>query len=472
MHVHLIGVAGTGMGALAGLLRELGHEVSGSDRAFYPPMGPALEAWGVRTMPGWDADNVTDDPDLVVVGNVCRRDNPEASAAEARSLRRASFPATLNELVLQGRPGYVVAGTHGKTTTTTILAQLLDAAGKRPGFLIGGIPRAFDRAARVGDPSAPFVVEGDEYDSAFFEKSPKFWQYNPHVVILTSIEHDHVDIYPDEESYLDAFRGLIARIPAEGLLVAYAGDPHVRDLAKAAACPVRFYALDGDDCGDVSPLWSGAMAGMAPGGAVAFDLFGGGSFLSRVHSPLPGAHNARNVIAAIVAAVEGAGVGLEGVIRAVPLLGGVRRRQELLGVAKGVTVYEDFAHHPTAVRETLKALRARHPKGRVLVAFEPRSATASRNTHQAEYPDAFAPADVAILAPVGRPEIGDDERLDVSAIAEAIRAMGRHASAPASLSDVVAEIVREAQPGDVVALMSNGTFGGIYDDVLAELAIR
>jgi UDP-N-acetylmuramate: L-alanyl-gamma-D-glutamyl-meso-diaminopimelate ligase len=468
MHIHLIGVCGTGMGALAGLLRDAGHDVSGSDRAFYPPMGPALEAWGVRTMPGWDAANLDPAPDLVVVGNVCRKDNPEAVAAHELGLRCLSFPGTLNQLFLQDRPGYVVAGTHGKTTTTAILAQLLHAGGRDPGFLIGGVPRGFDRAARLGRPGAPFVIEGDEYDSAYFEKTPKFWQYNPRVVILTSVEHDHVDIYPDPASYRAAFEGLIARIPEDGLLVAYAGDPEVRELAKQARCPVRFYALASDDCGDVAPIYSAALAAVEAG-AQPFDLFGGGSFLSRVYSPLSGAHNVRNVLAAVIAAVEGAGLQLGAALETVPHLAGVKRRQELLGVAGGVYVYEDFAHHPTAVRETLKGLRSLHPRGKLIAAFEPRSATASRRMHQDDYPAAFLPADVTLIAPVGRPEIPADERLDVDAIvAELVRA-GKVAEATPDVRSVAARVAAHAEPGDVVVLMSNGDFGGVYDEVLVAL---
>ncbi len=471
MHVHLIGVAGTGMGALAGLLREAGHRVTGSDTAFHPPIGPELAAWGVETMPGFHASNVDSAPDLVVVGNVCRRDNPEAQAALAKGLRTVSFPGAMEEMFLADRRSFVVAGTHGKTTTSALLAHLLAASGLEPGMLVGGIPRNFDGSFRLGRAGGPFVVEGDEYDSAFFEKTPKFWRYRPHAVILTSIEHDHVDIYPDERSYLAAFEGLVDRIPEDGLLVAFAGDARVREVARRARCRVVHYALAGDDCGGVTPLWTAAPAPPV-GGSVPFDLFGGGSFLGRVHSPLSGRHNVRNAVAALAIAAEGAGAQLPQLLRALASFLGVKRRQELLGVVDDVRVYEDFAHHPTAVEETLRGIRERHPEGRLLCAFEPRSATASRKRHEAAYPDAFRFADLAILAPVGRPEIADDERLSVDAVVAAITAAGREAEAPRSIEACAATLVTGAVPGDTIVLMSNGPFGGIYDQVLAGLAER
>jgi len=470
VHVHLIGVCGTGMGALAGLLKARGHRVTGSDRAFHPPMGPALDAWGVETMLGWDPANLEPAPDLVVVGNVCRPDNPEARAAIDRGLPYTSLPAALQELFLPGRQSYVVAGTHGKTTTSSLLAFLLREAGQDPGMFVGGIPRNFDVSFRLGS-GAPFVLEGDEYDSAFFEKKPKFWRYDPWAVALTSVEHDHIDIYPDERSYLAAFEGLVERIPDDGLLVAWAGDPRVRALARRARCRVRFYGLVDDDCGDVSPLWSAALARPSPQ-ATPFDLYGGGTFLGRATLPLSGAHNVRNALAAIALAAEGAGCDVSGLLNALGRFAGVRRRQELLAVADGVHVYEDFAHHPTAVRETLAGLRARHPDGRLVAAFEPRSATASRNLHQAAYPAALAVADVSVLAPVGRPEIGADERLDVARIAAEVRALGREAVACATLAEVRAAVVQAAAPGDVLVLMSNGHFGAIYDEVIVALTER
>lgn len=471
MHVHLIGVAGTGMGALAGLLRSAGHRVTGSDTAFHPPMGDALRAWGVETMPGWSAANLEPAPDLVVVGNVCRRDNPEARAAIDRGLSYTSMPGAIEAMFLGARPGWVVAGTHGKTTTTTLLAFLLHDAGKDPGMLVGGIPRDFGESFRLGAASAPFVIEGDEYDSAFFEKTPKFWRYKPRAAILTSIEHDHIDIYPDADAYRRAFEEFVARIPEDGMLVAWAGDPEVRRVARAARCEVRWYALDGDDCGDVTPVWLAAKVA-AQSGMQPFDLFLGGMSCGRVMSPLAGEHNIRNAVAAIALAAEAGGVPVQTATGALVRFRGVKRRQELIGVADGVRVYEDFAHHPTAVRETLRGLRDRHPEGKLIAVFEPRSATASRKLHQDDYPGAFAIADVSLIAPVGRPEIADAERLDVEEIAARIKSAGRDAAAAPDIDAIVDRIAQSARPGDTVVLMSNGSFGGIYDRVLVALAER
>ena len=471
MHVHLIGVAGTGMGSLAGLLRAAGHRVTGSDRAFYPPMGPALARWGVETRTGYDPANLEPPPDLVVVGNVCRPDHVEARAAIDRGLRYASFPATLAELFLAERVPLVVAGTHGKTTTSALLAYLLERSGLDPGMLIGGIPRDFEESFRLGHAGGPFVVEGDEYDSAFFEKWPKLWQYRAHAAILTSIEHDHVDIYPDEASYRAAFEGFVDRLPAGGTLVAWAGSAAVREVASRAPCRVVWYALERDDCGDVTPTWIAAPHA-ARGGVQPFDLFVGGSATPIVLSPLCGLHNVRNAVAAIALAAEAAGARLDVLLAALRGFRGVERRQELLGVADGVRVYDDFAHHPTAVRETLRGLRARHPEGRLFAAYEPRSATASRKRHEREYASAFEDADVVLLAPVGRPEIAEGERLDVAAVARALREAGKDADAPRDHDALLAHLLDRAAPNDMIVLMSNGDFGGLHDRLLAALATR
>jgi UDP-N-acetylmuramate: L-alanyl-gamma-D-glutamyl-meso-diaminopimelate ligase len=463
MRIHLIGVAGTGMSALAALLAERGHRVSGSDTAFDPPVGPYLRELGIACLEGWHARNLDTNPDLVVVGNVCRRDNPEAQEAAARGLPMVSMPGALHTEVLSRRRPFVVAGTHGKTTTSTLTAYLLRSVGMDVGFFIGGIPSNFDRSSRLGSEGAPFVIEGDEYDSAFFEKTPKFWHYHPASAILTSIEYDHVDIYRNEDVYRDAFQEFVAQIPVDGWLFAWAGDPNVRAVAKAAKCQLRFYALDGDDCGDVQPMWLGMLA---PGGTM--DLFGGGSLCGRATLPLIGKHNARNTVAALAMASEAGGAPLDRLIAALPGFRGSKRRQELVGIANGVHVYDDFAHHPTAVKETLSGFRER-AKGRLIAVFEPRSATASRRLHQELYPDAFASADVSIIAPVGRSEIAEDEKLDTAAIAEAIRERGREALACSSVDEAVETAAREAKPGDMIVVMSNGRFDDAPDRILLAL---
>jgi UDP-N-acetylmuramate: L-alanyl-gamma-D-glutamyl-meso-diaminopimelate ligase len=485
MHVHMVGVAGTGMGALAGLLKAAGHRVSGSDTAFHPPMGEALVRWGIETKKGWDPANLAPRPDLVVVGNVCRKDNPEARAAIDGGIAYDSMPGAIEKLFLApsaehaGRPGWVVSGTHGKTTTTALLAFLAHRSGLEPGMLVGGIPKDFGESFRVGRPAtrdiegAPFVIEGDEYDSAFFEKSPKFFRYRPTAVILTSIEHDHVDIYPDEASYIAAFEGLVARIPEDGVLVAWAGDPLVRAVAKKARCRVVWFALSTDETGDVSPVWMAAPIA-AQGGAQPFELFVGGSSGGTVFSPIPGTHNVKNALAAIALVSEATNgrTPLATLTQALRAFSGVKRRQDLLAVAKGVLVYDDFAHHPTAVRETLAAIRAKHPDGRLLAVFEPRSATACRKMHEKDYAEAFGNADLAVLAPLGRSNVPESERLDVGAIAASIRAHGGDAVAPRDHDEILSLLVARAQKDDVIVLMSNGDMGGLHDRVIAGLAAR
>ena len=466
MRVHLIGIAGAGMSALAALLVEAGHRVSGSDTSFDPPVGPYLEGLDIKCLEGWQSSNLEANPDLVVVGNVCRQDNPEAREAMARGLRTVSMPSALAEHVLSCREPLVVAGTHGKTTSSTLLAYLLRQVGTDAGFFIGGIPLNFERSSRLGAEGGPFVIEGDEYDSAFFEKVPKFWSYRPTAAILTSIEYDHVDVFPDADAYVAAFRKFVGLIPSDGWLFAWAGDPLVRGLALAAQCKVRFYALDGDDCGDTEPMWLGMRA---PGGTM--DLFGGGSLCGRATLPLVGRHNARNTVAALAMASEAAGAPLDRLIAALPGFRGTRRRQELVGITNGVHVYDDFAHHPTAVKETLAGFRE-HVEGRLIAVFEPRSATASRRLHQDTYPDAFAPADVCILAPVGRSEIAPEEKLDTEVIATAIRSRGGHARACGSVEEVIAAAAAEARRGDTVVVMSNGRFEDAPDRILLALVRR
>ncbi len=471
MHVHLIGVCGTGMGSLAGLLRSAGHRVTGSDLAFYPPMGEALRRWGIETRTGYDPAHLQPRPDLVVVGNVCRPDNPEARAAISAGLRYCSMPAALEELFLQGRDPYVLAGTHGKTTTTALLAYLLEATGRKPGFLVGGIPLDFEESFRAAPVGRPFVIEGDEYDSAFFEKSPKFWRYRPLYASISAVEHDHVDIYPDPESYRAAFTGFVDRIPEPGLLVVFAGDPEVRALAERARCRVVAQALADDDCGALSPAWQAVPIDSSEAGQ-RFDLLVQGRCEARMDLRLAGDHNLRNALAALALAHLGAGVALVELGRALPGFRGVSRRQQLRGTAGGVRVYDDFAHHPTAVSETLRGMRKRHRAGKLIAIFEPRSATASRRLHQLAYPEAFSPADRVLLAPVGRPEIADDQKLDLDAIVDEIRASNRHAEAPGSIEKIVERVLELAEPGDTVVAMSNGPFGGIHDLLLEVLEKR
>jgi UDP-N-acetylmuramate: L-alanyl-gamma-D-glutamyl-meso-diaminopimelate ligase len=482
MHIHVIAVAGTGMGALAGLLVELGHQVSGSDTAFEPPIGPELEAWGVRCLSGFDPAHLEPSPDLVVVGNVCRPNNPEARAAIDRGLEVTHIAGALARFALAGTSPLVVAGTHGKTTTTSLAAWLLDQTGFSPGFLIGGLPKGFAhgfRAARAPRrlgaaerPArrTPFVVEGDEYDTAFFEKTAKFLHYAPEVAIITSIEHDHVDIYPTFESYLDAFARFVALVPEHGLVVANAADPHVVHVVERhAKAEVAWFALADEPTHGMPPHWLAAPAGADARGQ-AFDLYAGGVACGRLALPLPGRHNLKNAVAALGAVAQGYGARLADLGPALASFQGVRRRQDLLGTPRGVAVYDDFAHHPTAVRETLAALRARHPGARLFAVFEARSATACRKMHQTEYATAFDVADDVLLPPLGRTNLAPEEALDLDVLARALNERGRRAARFDDVDAIVSELVRTAREGDVVALLSNGHFGGIHAKLLSKLA--
>jgi UDP-N-acetylmuramate: L-alanyl-gamma-D-glutamyl-meso-diaminopimelate ligase len=463
------------MGALAGLLKASGHEVSGSDVAFDPPIGPELEHWGVRCEKGFDPAHLAPRPDLVIVGNVCRKDNAEARAAIDAGIPVTSMPQALRDLAIlpQDVSPLVVAGTHGKTTTSAMVAWLLDRAGKQPGFLIGGLPKSFDASFRPAPRrGVPFVVEGDEYDSAFFEKTPKFWHYAARVAILTSIEHDHIDIYPTEQSYLEAFQEFVRRLPETGLLVADAHDGRVVDVARTC-CRAKtcFYALAGDETFGVSPDWVAGRTDLADG-MQSFDLYARGAAVGRARMKVPGRHNVRNAIAAVAAASEGYACDLPALLSALADFEGVRRRQDLVGEECGVRVYDDFAHHPTAVDETLRALRSRHAQGRLWAVFEPRSATACRAIHQKAYENAFDAADVVIIAPLGRSNIPEAEQLDVARLAAALSRADRPAEAAGSIDAIVARIADGARSGDTVAFLSNGAFGGVHQKLLFSLSQR
>jgi UDP-N-acetylmuramate: L-alanyl-gamma-D-glutamyl-meso-diaminopimelate ligase len=482
MRIHIVAVSGTGMGALAGLLSALGHEVSGSDVAFDPPIGPKLEGWGVRCLRGFSAEHLNPEPDLVVIGNLCRKDNPEARYAIDNGLDYTHIAGALQRFVLPGTRPLVVAGTHGKTTTSALAAALLEGTGQRPGYLIGGVPRGKDRSFQPPDRSArslnsgklmvPFVIEGDEYDTAFFEKTAKFLHYRAEVAILTSIEHDHIDIYPTLADYRKPFAEFISRIPVEGgVIVANAADVEVRALcARHARAQVVWYALQGEATGDVTPAWWVAPSAEDESGT-SFDLFAGGVATGRWVTPLAGRYNLGNVAAAVAAVAHGYGIEPRSLREPVARFAGVKRRQELLGTPAGVLVYDDFAHHPTAVHVTLEALKARHPRGRLWAVFEPRSATACRKLHQDAYPASFEFADEVLLAPVAR-ALPDADRLDVGQIALELKRQGKSAEAPETLGEIEARLLERAQPGDVIALLSNGSFGGIHARLLDALAAR
>jgi UDP-N-acetylmuramate: L-alanyl-gamma-D-glutamyl-meso-diaminopimelate ligase len=463
--VHLIGIGGTGMGAVAGLLVAAGHEVRGSDAAVYPPMSEQLAALGVPVMQPYAAENLAWRPDLVVVGNVHGKDHLEVRAAQEAGLRLTSFPAVLGEQLLDGKHAIVVCGTHGKTTTTSLVAHILMEAGRDPSLFVGGVPVALGQGYRLGK-GDDFVIEGDEYDTAFFDKGPKFAHYRPQTAILTSVELDHVDIFPSFDAVRDVFKKLVTLIPEDGLLVVCAESPDAMQVAKHASCRLERYAVvdDGADIGDVHWWAEGLEVGKS--GRVAFEVFHKGERFERFETLLVGRHNVLNCVAAIAVAFS-RGVSVKDIQRGVSSFAGVRRRQELRGIAGGVTVLDDYAHHPTAVRETLKALRKRFPKRRLIAVYEPRSATSRRKTFQTEFADAFAHADEVIVGRLFDPtKIPADDRFDPERLALDLHRAGTKAHYTPDVENIVKQLAESAAPGDVVCVLSSGSFEGLHDRLL------
>jgi UDP-N-acetylmuramate: L-alanyl-gamma-D-glutamyl-meso-diaminopimelate ligase len=464
LDIHFIAIGGTGMAPLACLLSELGHRVRGSDGPLYPPMSDLLENAGIAARVGYGPANLDPAPDLVVVGNAIRRDNPEAVAAQERGLEMISMPQALARFCLDGRKPLVVAGTHGKTTTSSMAAWVFSACGHDPGFLIGGVPQNLERSFALGSGDR-FVIEGDEYNAAYFDRGPKFLHYRPQTAILTSVEYDHADLYARPEDLLEAYRKLVAILPPSGLLVAHGDDDDVRAVALEARCRVLFYGLT-SGC-DVRPeSWT------PEGRGVRCTLRDDDAGEVEVILPVPGRHNLLNALAVWTVARHD-GLAAEDLAAAFGRFAGVRRRQEELGTARGVTVVDDFAHHPTAVGETVPALRQRYAGRRLVVAFEPRSLTAGRGMFFDAYAKAFAAADAVFLAPLFHANrLGANERLDLPRLATVLGSAGIHCAAAATLEDLRARLLDFLAPGDVVVTMSSGSFEGLPHALLDALGKR
>ena len=479
MKVHLIGIGGTGMGAVAGLLAAAGHEVRGSDNAVYPPMSEQLSALGVPVMMPYAADNLAWGPELVVVGNVHGKDHVEVVAAQQKGIALTSFPALLGERLLDAKHSIVVSGTHGKTTTTSLLAHILMHANRDPSVFVGGVPVGLGQGWRLGK-GDDFVIEGDEYDTAFFDKGPKFVHYRPRTVVLTSVELDHVDIFPSFDAVRDTFKKLIAMIPQDGLLVVCAESQDARSVAKYAPCQVEQYCVLGGDVGETFEVdteagmpsdvtWWARNLEVGKSGRISFDVYHNGERVERFETLLVGRHNVLNCVAAIAVA-HARGVSIRDIQKGVASFAGVRRRQELRGVAGGVTVLDDYAHHPTAVRETLKALRKRFPKRRLIAVYEPRSATSRRKTFQAEFVEAFAHADEVVVGKLFDPsKIPPDQRFDPEKLALDLHRSGTKGSYVPEVGTIVKQLAESAAPGDVVCVLSSGSFDGLHDKLLDEI---
>ena len=456
MHIHVLGICGTFMGGLAALAREAGHRVTGCDAAVYPPMSDQLRSLGIELIEGYGAEQMALKPDVYVVGNVVKRGMPLMEAVLDAGARYTSGPQWLAEQVLHGRHVLAVAGTHGKTTTTAMLAWILEQtapAGRKPGFLVGGVPLNFGVSARLGDAGAPFVIEADEYDTALFDKRSKFVHYRPRTAVLNNLEHDHADIYPDLAAIETQFHHLVRAMPSQGRIVVNARDEALaRVLARGCWSEVQRFGTRREEPG-------GLCARGEPG---SFDVLRGSLKLGHVAWELLGEHNQMNALAAIGAA-EHVGVAPAEACKALASFRNVKRRLELLGEAGGVKVYDDFAHHPTAMRTTIDGLRRKVGlSARILAVFEPRSNTMKLGTMKAQLPWSLEEADLAFGL---QGEYGWSVR-------DTLAPMGERAFAADSVQALVAAVARAARPGDHVLCMSNGGFGGLHGQMLAALGKR
>ncbi|MBN1255022.1 MAG: UDP-N-acetylmuramate:L-alanyl-gamma-D-glutamyl-meso-diaminopimelate ligase [Deltaproteobacteria bacterium] len=458
-HCYFIGIGGIAMAQAALLLKEIGYQVRGSDAALHPPSDQLLREGKVIVDQGYDAAHLSPPPDMVVIGNAVSRGNPEVEAVLEQGIPYLSLPGLIEEVLLKEKRSAVVAGTHGKTTTTALLAWLLSAGRMEPAFLVGGIPLNFGQGYGSGR-GEWIVLEGDEYDSAFFDKGPKFLHYRPQVVILTSIEYDHADVYRDLEAVKNAFGRLLAIIPKEGILITNTDDQIVREVTPVAQCHVETFGRKG--------RWSPQGVHVIPQGTV-FQLLRDGEALGEFEIPLWGDHNVKNTVGAVIAASL-IGLSFDQISEGLRTFQGVRRRMEVIGKTRGITVIDDFAHHPTAVRETLRAARARFPEGRLWAIFEPRSQTMRRRVFQEELTTALEEADQVVLGkPFSPPSHG--EALDPTRVAQEIRrakgnAVATYLEDPAS---IVSHCVEKALPGDVIVVMSSGHFEGLPQRIFTAL---
>ena len=463
-HIHLIAICGTAMGSLAGMLCKRGFRVTGSDRQVYPPMSEYLAAAGIQVLDGFDAAHLEPPPDLVVVGNAVSRGNPESEATLNRRIPYAHLPEVVRDLFLRKCQPIVVTGTHGKTTTTALVAHLLSCAGRRPSFLIAGLPLDFPRPYGLDDGNH-FVIEGDEYDSAFFAKFAKFLYYEPHTVILNNIEHDHADIYENLAEIETAFRRLLNILPSEGLVVANGEDPVVVGLLSGSFAPVQTFGLVADVDWRAVDVEAGS-------NGQDFTVMRQGDILGKAHLRLHGDFNIRNTLAAVAACCS-AGLSFDELVDGIASFRGIRRRQEVMGTIGGITLVDDFAHHPTSVEKTLVGLRAAYRDRPLWVVFEPASASNAMDIFEERYATAFSVADRVLLAPVPRPErSGEAARFSPNRLASRLQDLGTAAEAPGACETIVDILIADAAAGDVVVFMSNGGFSGLQQVVCEALTAR
>ena len=466
MHYHLIGVCGTAMASLAGMLQARGHHITGSDQNVYPPMSTMLEGLGIKVSQGFDAANLSTTPDCVVVGNAIPRGNPEVEETLKRKLLYRSQAEVVKEEFIRGRHCLAVAGTHGKTTTTSIASWVMDQGGLDPSFLIGGVAQNFDSSFRVTD-SDYVIIEADEYDTAYFDKGPKFMHYLPELAIVNNIEFDHADIYRDLEAVKLAFRRFMNLVPGNGCLIAGWDSPNVRavvaEMGSRLFTRVETFGLESD------AKWQIRNADF--GGQLSrFDVYRENQRWGEFETPLLGEFNLANCLAVIIAGTVW-GLSQEKIRQALATFKNVKRRAEIRGERRGVVVIDDFAHHPTAVRETLRALRSKYSSHRIVAVFEPRSWSSRLAVFQDDYAEAFQSADYVVIANVfDSQKVTEKGRaLDTAKLIEAISQQGKPALALAGADEIVKHLSPELRSGDIVAIMSNGGFGGIHNKLLVAL---
>jgi UDP-N-acetylmuramate: L-alanyl-gamma-D-glutamyl-meso-diaminopimelate ligase len=468
-HIHLSGICGTAMASIAGLLQLQGHRITGSDKAAYPPMSDLLRSLGIPVMEPYSESNLDPAPDLVVIGNALSRGNPEVERVLDERIPFASMASLVHDEFLKGRESLVVAGTHGKTTTTSMLSWIYQVASQEsaqlePSFLIGGVAENFGTSFQLR-PTRTFIIEGDEYDTAFFDKGPKFLHYFPDALILTHVEFDHADIYADLEAVKTAFKRLVNLVPRRGLLVAFDGSENVTECISKAFCRVERYGFKPDSDWQLKNV-------RYADGHMRWEIWRGGEIWSEVAMELAGEHNALNATAAAALAF-GQGVPKDAIRTALKSFKSVKRRLEVRDVIRGITIIDDFAHHPTAIRETLRALRSVYPKARIWAVLEPRSNTLRRKVLEGDLVESLRLADRVILAGVYQQQrVPDAERLHPEDVVDALNAAGTPAELHPDAAEIVASIAPKLEEGDVVAILSNGGFDGIYEKLPARLRER
>ena len=449
--IHFIGICGTAMASVAAALKEQGFQVTGSDQSVYPPMSTFLTECGIEVIEGYHEDNLAVSPDLVVIGNAISRGNPEAEIVLEKRIKYCSLPELLKTLFIGGKRSIVIAGTHGKTTTASLLAWVFECNGLNPGYLIGGIPNNFSKGARFND-SEWFIVEGDEYDTAFFDKRSKFVHYLPEIVLINNLEFDHADIFENLSQIQTSFSRLVGLVPRSGLLVVNEDDKNIAPLLNVQHCPIKHFGIS--DTESVAHV----------DGGIEFSTAG-----FQFHLPLFGELNARNALG-VIAIGQHCGLTNQQIQSGFDTFKGVKRRMEVRGEFRGVTVVDDFAHHPTSIRETLKAAKVRFPGRRLWAVFEPRSNTTRRNIFQEELVGAFIDADLVILSEVARlDQIPESERLDLEALIYKLKNSGKAAARAAGAGAIVEHLEARVKSGDVVCVLSNGDFGNIHERLLEML---